>query len=105
MAQRRLAGTEDLLIKLRRICRIGCLSNSNALHRARFGGLLGHFDIALSSHLLGAIKPDLACVMRALRECEVEALNVEAARDLGMTAFHVNGLDDVRLTLEAHGMM
>ena len=108
-------GATDLLTTLRRTCRIGCLSNSNALHWARFGELLSHFDIALSSHLLGAIKPDHACFMRALQECGVEArdvaffddsqTNVEAARDLGMTAFHVNGLDGVRLGLEECGLM
>lgn len=109
------AGTEDLLIRLRRRYRIGCLSNSNPLHWARFGGLLGHFEIALSSHLLGLIKPDRSCFLRALRECKVEARhvaffddsisNVEAARDLGMMASHVNGLDDLKLSLEANGLM
>ncbi|WEN14886.1 HAD-IA family hydrolase [Rhodanobacter sp. AS-Z3] len=108
-------GATALLTQLRQTCRIGCLSNSNALHWTHFEGLLSHFDIALSSHLLGAIKPDRACFTRALQECGVEArsvaffddtlTNVEAARDLGMTAFHVNGLDGVRLALKACGLM
>lgn len=64
------------------------------------------FESSLSSHLLGELKPDIPCFTRALEECSAEAshvaffddslTNVTAARSLGMKAFHVNGLQEVR---------
>ena len=108
-------GAAGLLTELRQRHRIGCLSNSNALHWKKFGGLEGHFDIALSSHLIGVIKPDRACFERALRECDVEAsevlffddaiTNVLAAKCLGMRAVHVNGFEELKLALRIEGVL
>lgn len=108
-------GAAELLAKLRTKYKLACLSNSNALHWARFGGFHGHFDVALSSHLLHLIKPDAACFRRALTECETAAdevlffddaiPNVEAARSCGIRAFHVRDFDDVRLKIEELGLL
>lgn len=95
------AGATDLLQSLRERHRIGCLTNSNALHWARFGGFAGLFDVALSSHLIGAIKPDLACFELAIAACDRRPgeilyvddarLNVDAARSAGLDAVWTDG--------------
>ena len=103
-------GALDLLTRLRRGYRIGCLTNSNALHWERFNGFDGLFDVALSSHRIGLIKPDPACFAHAIASCghpggEILYLddarpNVDAARLAGLDAVHVEGcsavLDAVR---------
>ena len=93
-------GARELISDLRRTCRVGCLSNSNALHWAKFNGFKGEFDIALSSHLLGAIKPDPSAFTKALLACGAQPRevlffddmmsNVSAAQSLGIQAFHVD---------------
>ena len=107
-------GAIELLAKLRQQFRVACLSNSNPVHweRLRLGE---HFEVALSSHLLGAIKPDVLCFQRALQECCADAErvaffddsqeNVVAARRLGLQAFHVCGLAQVRRSLEQSGWL
>lgn len=109
------AGARELLARLRQSHRVGCLSNSNPLHWERFGGFEGDFDVALSSHLLGAIKPDRECFNRAFLKCGVEAedvvffddslTNVLAARALGVRAFHVDGFREVVHVLENEGLV
>lgn len=95
-------GAQDLLRNLRRRYRVGCLSNSNKLHWEKFGGFRDDFDIAMSSHLIGAIKPEEAAFLRALELCDVapdsvaffddSLANVQTARQLGMQAFHTEGI-------------
>jgi len=87
----------------------------NALHWAKFDGFEGVFDIALSSHLLGVIKPDEAAFVRALAECRVPAEdvvffddsqpNVKMAQSLGIRAFHVDGFAALMPVLQAEGLM
>jgi HAD superfamily hydrolase (TIGR01509 family) len=108
-------GAVELLSQLRSRYTLACLSNSNSIHWERFAGFHEQFEIALSSHLLGELKPDVACFARALQECRAEAshvaffddslTNVTAARSLGMQAFHVNGLQEVRCALAAEGWL
>jgi glucose-1-phosphatase len=108
-------GAAELLSQLRGRFTLACLSNSNAVHWQRFGGFREYFQISLSSHVLGQVKPDAACFTRALQECNVNAsavaffddslTNVAAARALGMRAFHVNGLVEVQRTLAAEGWL
>ncbi len=96
-------GALELLERLRERYRIGCLSNSNAVHWERFLGFEDAFDISLSSHLLGAIKPDKDAFLKALAVCKVEANdvcffddaeeNVESAASLGIRAYHVEGTE------------
>ena len=108
-------GARELLAALRRDFRTACLSNSNALHWARFGGFQGVFDTALSSHQLGVIKPDEDAFQRALEICAVapsevcffddSLSNVRSARRLGLRAFHVDGVVQLKDVLAAQGLM
>lgn len=102
-------GALDLLARLREHHRIGCLTNSNALHWARFDGFSGLFDVTLSSHRIGSIKPDRACFAYAITACDTRAadvvylddaiLNVDAARRAGIDAEQVEGFDAVLTAL------
>ncbi len=108
-------GAAELLSRLRGRYTLACLSNSNPIHWERFAGFHGLFEIRLSSHLLGQVKPDPACFERALQECGVKPFqaaffddsfaNVAAARTLGIRAFHVNGLDELRAALAGEGWL
>jgi glucose-1-phosphatase len=109
------AGASKLLAALRERYVVACLSNSNKIHWQRFNGFREHFDLSLSSHLLGEVKPDPQCFSRALRECNSTAsevaffddslTNVVAARALGIESFHVNGLSEVRQLLSEKGWL
>ena len=108
-------GATELLSSLRDRYTLACLSNSNSIHWERLAGFHGQFDIRLSSHLLGEVKPDAQCYERALQECGVESsqvaffddslANVSAARELGIRAFHVNGLEELRAVLVAQSWL
>ena len=108
-------GAEELLARLRDTHRVCCLSNSNAVHWTRFGPFLDCFDVAFSSHLLGEIKPDPSVFRRVMSELHVtpdslyffddSAPNVEAARELGINAFWVKGIDATVRCLEAEGLL
>lgn len=102
-------GALDLVAELRKSYRVGCLSNSNALHWGpRFEA---PFDFAYSSHLIGHMKPDAAAFQHVLRDQNVapgevcffddSQANVEAARRLGMQAHHVLGFPDLTEKLAA----
>lgn len=73
-------GALDLLVRLRRRHRIGCLTNSNALHGAQFDGFDGLFDVALSSHRIGRIKPDRACFELAIAESATRAADIRTSK-------------------------
>lgn len=108
-------GASELLASLRAHYVLACLSNSNEIHWQRFNGFREHFDFALSSHLLGEVKPDPECFMRALRECNAAVgevaffddslANVAGARALGIQAIHVNGLVEVQRSLAERGWL
>jgi len=105
----------ETLGSLRGRYRVGCLSNSNVVHWERFGGFNEHFDIALSSHQLGAIKPDDDAYLRALQRCgaapsatwffDDQPVNVETARRLGIRAYHVEGMTDLLRVLQSEGLL
>ena len=100
---------------LRRRYRVGCLSNSNVVHWEKFGGFKEDFDVALSSHRLGAIKPDEEAFVLALCQCEAEpsavlffddsAANVHTARRLGIRAFQVEGFASLLSVLHTEGLL
>src|SRR4029453_2600862 len=94
------------------------LSNSNAVHWERNAHdlqLFTHFEAALSSHLLGCHKPDPVIYQRALATLHVGpdavlffddvAANVEAARAVGIRAFRVAGITELRACLSAEGLL
>jgi putative hydrolase of the HAD superfamily len=105
------AGVEPLLGELRRHHRVGCLSNSNAVHWT--DSVTASFDFAFSSHLIGHIKPDRQAFEYVLDALDVNArdvhffddapINVEAARELGLNAYHTPGFDSLRTELERLG--
>ncbi|PPK73489.1 putative hydrolase of the HAD superfamily [Methylobacter tundripaludum] len=108
-------GARETIHHLRKNYQVGCLSNSNPLHWERFRGLEDDFDIALFSHLLGAIKPDLEIFTLALGRCDVDpaevyffddcSANVDTAQSLGITAFHVDGFQSLQNVLLSQGLL
>ena len=108
-------GVKEAILDWRKSYKVACLSNSNPLHWKRFDNLDDIFDVALFSHLLGAIKPDREIFMRALQECGVtpsevyffddSPVNVRSAQSLGMTAFCVDGFESVRNVLRTEGLV
>ena len=86
---------------LRKEYRIGCLSNSNELHWEKFNGFKNEFDVAISSHIIGDVKPDKPTFRKALEICKVlpenicffddSLSNVQAAREIGMRSYLVDG--------------
>jgi glucose-1-phosphatase len=102
-------GALDLLAELRKSYRVGCLSNSNALHWGpRFET---PFDFAYSSHVIGHMKPAPAAFEHVLREQKLSPAsvvffddseaNVTAARKMGMQAHRVDGFADLCARIEA----
>jgi epoxide hydrolase-like predicted phosphatase len=113
-----LPGAREVLTALRGRFRLACLSNSNATHWERNTqelGLLTHFEAALSSHVLGCHKPDPLIYHRALAPLHVApetvvffddvAANVEAAQEVGITAFQVAGVTELRSCLSRLGLL
>jgi len=106
---------QETLRTLRQQYRIGCLSNSNVLHWEKFGGFEDDFDITISSHRLGAIKPDDDAFARALDTCGVEPSavyffddslgNVQAANRFGIRAFHIDGITPLLNVLHTENLL
>jgi putative hydrolase of the HAD superfamily len=111
-------GTLEMLECIPRRYQRALLSNSNALHWPRVldeMGLGPAFDNHFVSHLTGRIKPDPAAFEHVLATlgCSAEqvlflddiALNVDAARTLGMNAVQVQGLTETRQALIRIGIL
>lgn len=108
-------GAVETLRSLRARYRVACLSNCSVTHWEKLGGFLGEFDVALSSHLIGAMKPDEEAYRRAFARCGVgpqavcffddTPMNVEAARRLGARAFLVDGVGRLGETLRSGGFL
>ena len=107
-----LPGAKELLASLRPRFRLAALSNSNELHWDRNTNDIGVtelFEVAISSHQVGLCKPDPAIYRLALDRLRVapEAVlffddlkpNVTAASALGIRAFQVEGVEEVRRCL------
>ena len=104
-----LPGARELLADLRPRYRLAALSNSNELHWDRNSteiGVTELFEVAISSHHVGLSKPDPAIYRVALDRLRVspDAVvffddlepNVIAASELGIRAFQVEGVEEVR---------
>jgi HAD superfamily hydrolase (TIGR01509 family) len=108
-------GARNTLHSLRQRYHIGCLSNSNVLHWEKFDGFKDDFDIAISSHQLGAIKPDENAFSRALETCCVKpsdvyffddsVVNIRTANGLGIRAFHVEGFGQLLKVLRTEKLL
>ncbi|MBI4694113.1 MAG: HAD family phosphatase [Gammaproteobacteria bacterium] len=106
-------GAIALLGALRRHYRVGCLSNSNALHW--IPEYESSFDFSYSSHKTGVIKPDRAAFARVT---ELQGLvpaqvlyfddstaNVTAANAFGFQAHQTVGFGELEQTLTALGIL
>jgi HAD superfamily hydrolase (TIGR01509 family) len=108
-------GAISLLDRLRRDHRIAALSNSNELHtplhRRRFGSAIETFFF---SDEIGHVKPESAIFDRVVSDLGVAPdriaffddtpVNVDAARETGMTAFEVDGFDELLARLRRLGL-
>lgn len=117
-SKRLLPGAAELLASLRPRFRLAALSNSNELHWERNTndlGLIGMFETAISSHQIGLCKPDPRAYLVTLERLGVppEAVmffddvpaHVAAAAALGIHAFQVEGVGDVRARLAREGIL
>jgi putative hydrolase of the HAD superfamily len=112
-----LPGAVELLARLRTRYRLAALSNSNEMHwnRNRENGILKEFEFALASHELGCCKPDPGIFSIALERAGVAspeaivffddlASNVEGAKSVGLRAYQVQGIGEVRARLRDEGL-
>ena len=107
-------GARTLIRNLRARHRVACLSNTNAVHWARFPDLPELFDSSFVSHLTGLVKPDPEAYEHVLRELDVQAdavyffddllRNIDAARAVGINAVQVRGFAEVEPALRAEGL-
>jgi len=113
-----LPGAHELLRDVRTDVMRATLSNSNALHWSRIMHEMAfesYFDHHFASHLIDRIKPDhdvFAHVIQALgvRPDEMlfvddNAINIDAARRCGLTAYRCAGPGEARARLAAAGLL
>ena len=109
-------GARALLGRLQNRNRLACLSNSNELHtplhRRSIEPLMDRYYF---SDELGQVKPDREIFEYVIRDLGVmpdriaffddTPINVEAARDVGMRAFEVDGLAQLESQLQDLGVI
>ncbi len=112
-----LEGADALLDGLGGRYRLACLSNCNTLHweRLRRLGVLERFEVALSSHLIGARKPAAAAFEHALSALDsppdrilfIDDVrhNTEAAAAAGMHALRARGAAEAHRALSDLGLV
>ena len=107
-------GAKTLVRNLRTQHHVGCMSNTNPVHWARFPDLPELFDSNFVSHLTGFVKPDPEAYEHVLRELDVQAdavyffddllQNIDAARAVGINAVHIRAFAEVEPALRAEGL-
>lgn len=110
--------TKSTLKTLRQKFQLACLSNTNALHWNYIGrhiDLSQYFDVGFASHEIGYAKPDLESYRYVLDVLEASPNvlwffddtleNVEAARELGITSYHVDNQKGVVPILKDLGLI
>ena len=111
------AGVTDLLPLLRKDFTLACLSNTNTLHWQLLMedmGLGNHLDHTFASHLINKIKPDpdifvhvieaLAMTPEQILFYDDNQINVDSAREFGMQAELVKGVDQIIAHLNKQGL-
>jgi epoxide hydrolase-like predicted phosphatase len=108
-------GATKLVRAIRGKHRVGCLSNTNAVHWKRMAELRGLFDFSFASHITGIMKPD-----REAYELVIDTLkahpneihffddlqaNVSAAREVGINAFLARSPQEVESILLSSGLL
>lgn len=112
--QESYSGTKEALIKLRQDYTLACLSNTNSLHWAHLPmhiKLDDYFDHSYASHLINAAKPNAESYLIPIQDMGVNPsdiwffddtlVNVDAAKSVGMTAYHVDRDVGVTPTLQS----
>lgn len=110
-------GSEQLLQSLIPRYRLAALSNTNELHWPRLiheFKLYRFFESIFASHLLQMTKPEpdiFKCVIHELNvapECilffDDNMSNIEVAKEYGIHAVYVKGIEQVRQSLVIHGI-
>lgn len=112
-----LPGAREVLAALQGRTRLACLSNSNEMHWERNAelGIFEPFEVALSSHALGSYKPEPVIYRRALAILRLaaedvvffddSAANADAARQVGLVAYQVKGVAELRARLDGLGFL
>ncbi len=108
-----LPGARELVRRLRARSRVGCLSNTNALHAERQWTEFGFADLfedRFLSHEMGLVKPDravfdhvveaLGCPAERILFLDDNQINVEGARAAGLRSERTRGIDEARSMLE-----
>lgn len=110
-------GAKETLDALRPRFRLAALSNSNEVHWRRNAelGVPQLFERAFTSHEIGVRKPALEIYEHVLREMDVVAAdvtffddqqpNVDAAKQVGMDAHRIEGVDQLRACLRELGYL
>jgi len=112
-----MAGAEDLVRTTAATAAVGCFSNTNVLHwdgNAERWPLMERFGLRFLSHRMGLVKPDAEAFEQVVDALPVptdrvlylddNAVNVDAARSVGMRSEHVNGVDEARVAIVAAGL-
>ena len=112
-----LPGARELLDRLRSQYLLVCLSNNNELHWAPLrdkAGVDKLFDYCFVSHEIGVMKPNPEAFFHVLKKIGKNADEflffddnpecIETARNLGMSAFCVSGVEGVESVLKELGI-
>ncbi len=107
-------GARELVADVRSTCTTACFSNSNPIHwekNFRLFGLQDAFDVCVASFEIGAVKPEHRAFELLLERVGHPAdrvlflddteVNVHAAREVGLAAERVHGVDEARSALVA----
>lgn len=111
-------GAEDLIRDTAANAKVGCLSNTNALHwRSKISRwpLTKLFEYPFVSYELGAVKPDAEIFARVVERLPTtrdrvlflddNAVNIEGARVSGFRSERVRGVSEARATLTTYGLL
>jgi HAD superfamily hydrolase (TIGR01509 family) len=111
-------GAEQLIRETAASTKVGCLSNTNALHwRAKISHwpLTSLFEYRFVSYELGAVKPDAEIYERVIQRLPTtpdrvlfiddNAINVEGARASGLRSEQVRGVAEARAALSSYGLV
>jgi putative hydrolase of the HAD superfamily len=110
-----LDGTMELVQALRGKHRVGCLSNTNAIHWRRVAELEGLFDFSFASHITGLMKPEHRAFELVISTLDVHPseihffddlqANVSAAYEVGINAFVAGSPREAESILLSNGLL
>ena len=106
------AGAAQLVRDANRSSTVACFSNTNVIHwnsQTDHAQIRNMFDATFASHEIGFVKPEPAAFEHVVKALGVQAeeivflddaeANVRAARDIGIQAHRVYGVDEARAAL------